>query len=968
MNTENPDEWLYSTTHDSPCQILEERELWGSVTCQVWLQTNNTVATVPKETIRSLETAGTEKISSYHIRYLATAARIADLLEKPSASDGVLLAPLASRVIPLPHQITALTRALEKENIRYLLADEVGLGKTIEAGLILKELKLRGRIKRILIVAPKGLTGQWAAEMKNHFNEEFAIVLPSDITTLRKVSRTYPHAMPGAGDKTAKETNPWTVFHQVITPMDSVKPLDRRKGWSSEQVASYNRDRFGDLIAAGWDLVIVDESHRLGGSTDSVARYRLGKGLAACTPYILLLSATPHQGKTDAFFRLVSLLDHRMFPTPDTITRDTVAPYVIRTIKRDAIDGENRPLFKPRTTSLLPIRWEERHHRQKELYEAVTTYIREGYNEAISEKKQYIGFLMVLMQRLVVSSTAAIEQTLKRRLKVLNGTGNVAHTDTESTTEEYYDMDGEELLDTVVGSVERSLAHEKERVQDLLALAQECRETGPDARAEALIDLILRLRREEQDPDLKILIFTEFISTQEMLCTFLTDRGFSAAVLNGTMSTEERNWAQNRFMEEAQFLISTDAGGEGLNLQFCHVIINYDIPWNPMRLEQRIGRVDRIGQEHPVIAINFVFEDSVEFRVREVLEEKLAIIYNEFGIDKTGDVLDSAIAGEIFEHLFIDTIIHPENLTTSVDRAVDKIHTELEELEHHSVIMQIADRPNTVVSETLQRHPLPSWLEQMTVAYLLAHKGKIVQHLNSCHITWPDGTEYEHAIFTDAGTTPVPGAITLTPDDVHIKDLISNIPAWSPGALIPGVHIPDLPEDVSGYWGLFEVGFSYDKLSPKSETLRYIPDEKHRYIPVFLSKDGKAFRQTARSIHDRLLSRYYAVTDTTGHRDTKDVYDALLKEATHTGEDVFRELQEQHQVNIRTETLRAERSFAARRAAIDQHGLGEVRSYRLRALTKEMNQWNTEIAAAEAIIPRLRPVLLLNILSNEDNV
>ena len=964
------DEWLYSTTHQSPCKILDERKLWGSVTCRVWLQKNDTVVTVPKETIEPLRATGSNEITSYHIRYLATAARIADLLEEPVTTDGVLLAPLASRVIPLPHQITALTRALSGDSIRYLLADEVGLGKTIEAGLILKELKLRGEIKRILIVAPKGLTGQWADEMKNHFGEDFAVVLPKDIATLRKVTQAYTQTMPDGCERNPEETNPWTVFRQVITPMDSVKPLERRKGWSQKQVASYNRDRFGDLISADWDLVIIDESHRLGGSTDSVARYKLGKGLAACTPHLLLLSATPHQGKTDAFFRIVSLLDDRMFPTPDTITRDAVAPYIIRTVKRDAIDADKNPLFKPRTTTLLPIRWEERHQRQQKLYDAVTAYIREGYNEAITEKKQYIGFLMVLMQRLVVSSTAAIERTLQRRMEVLDGTGpaiqSEAEIDSESTDEDFYDMDGQELLDTVMRTENRSLTHEKENVRALLALAQECRETGSDAKAETLIDIILQLRREEQNPDLKILIFTEFIPTQDMLCTFLTKRGFSVAILNGTMSLDERNRAQNTFMESAQFLISTDAGGEGLNLQFCHVVINYDIPWNPMRLEQRIGRVDRIGQHHAVRAINFIFEDSVEFRVREVLEEKLAIIYDEFGIDKTGDVLDSAIAGEIFETLFIDTIIHPESISASVNEAVGKIYGELEEQKKNPFIMQITDLPNIALSDAQKSHPLSSWLEHMTIAYLLSHGGKIVQHLGSSHITWPDGTEYKEAVFTDGARTAAPSAVILTPDELRIRELITDIPGWRPGVQIPEIRIPDLPPNVSGYWGLFEVGFSYEKPSQKSEALRYIPQEKRRYIPVFLSDKGESFRQTARSIRDSLLTRYYAVTSVAGQAESITAYQTMMEEATRAGEDVFQEIKEQHQNNIRTEKIRADRSFTARRTAIDQIGLGEVRSYRLRALTREINQWKNEIAAAEAIIPRLRPVLLLRILPGED--
>jgi superfamily II DNA or RNA helicase len=201
--------------------------------------------------------------------------------------------------------------------------------------------------------------------------------------------------------------------------MDSVKPLDGRRGWSREQVAAYNRERFEDLISAGWDLVIVDEAHRSGGSTDQVARYKLGRGLAEAAPYLLLLSATPHQGKTDAFHRLISLIDAQAFPDVRSVTKERVQPYVIRTEKRRAIDAQGKPLFKPRRTELAPASWEDRHRDQRLLYEAVTEYVREGYNQAMREKRSYIGFLMILMQRLVVSSTRAIKTTLERRLEAL---------------------------------------------------------------------------------------------------------------------------------------------------------------------------------------------------------------------------------------------------------------------------------------------------------------------------------------------------------------------------------------------------------------------------------------------------------------------------------------------------------------------------------------------------------------------
>ena len=198
--------------------------------------------------------------------------------------------------------------------------------------------------------------------------------------------------------------------------MDSVKPLEGRRGWSREEVAEYNRERFEDLVTAGWDLVVVDEAHRLGGSSDQVARYRLGKGLVEAAPYLLLLSATPHQGKTDAFHRLVALLDPAAFPDPVSVNKERVQPYVIRTAKRRAIDANGEQLFKPRNTRLVPVGWSERHRQQRQLYEAVTEYVRMGYNQALREKKSYVGFLMILMQRLVTSSTRAIRTTLERRL------------------------------------------------------------------------------------------------------------------------------------------------------------------------------------------------------------------------------------------------------------------------------------------------------------------------------------------------------------------------------------------------------------------------------------------------------------------------------------------------------------------------------------------------------------------------
>jgi hypothetical protein len=364
---------------------------------------------------------------------------------------------------------------MSRDRIRYLLADEVGLGKTIEAGLILRELKLRGMARRILVVAPKGLVRQWQAEMRLHFSEKFQFIEPAELAAFRQ----------WRVNANADEDNLWRVHDQVICSLDSVKPLEGRRGWSLEQVATYNRERFEDLISASWDLVIIDESHRLGGSTEQVARYKLGAALAEAAPYLLLLSATPHQGKTDQFLRLMQLIDRDSFPDEGSVTQDRVRPFVIRTEKRVSIDADGQPLFKPRITRLQAVAWQSRHAAQQRLYDAVTDYVRHGYNQALASKQRHIGFLMILMQRLVTSSTAAIRTTLEKRLAVLIEASSTPQPQTslfDSTEiEEWSELDGQAQVDLAVqGSRDtlEAVAREKSEVEMLLDLARETEAAG----------------------------------------------------------------------------------------------------------------------------------------------------------------------------------------------------------------------------------------------------------------------------------------------------------------------------------------------------------------------------------------------------------------------------------------------------------------------------------------------------------
>lgn len=956
--------WQYSTVHNSACKVIEEQTLWGQTVCRVWLPNQDAVVRVPRSALRPLNADLQPEIETGRIAYVAAAAKVAEVLEgSTSATEGhVLLAPMESNVIPLPHQIHALSRAISGDRVRYLLADEVGLGKTIEAGLVMRELKLRGLVRRILVVSPKGIATQWVAEMQTHFNEQFQLVLGDDIGTLQRLA-------PGADHRSSA----WSMFDQVIVSLDSVKPMDKRRGWTAERVAEYNRSRFEDLITAGWDLVIVDEAHRLGGSTDQVARYKLGKGLAEAAPYVLLLSATPHQGKTDAFHRLMNLLDDDAFPDMESVTRDRVAPYVIRTEKRKAIDADGKPLFKPRRTQMAPVAWESRHQLQQLLYEAVTDYVREGYNQALREKKRHIGFLMILMQRLVVSSTRAIRTTLERRLAALkdgeqqaslrlaeleNGAEGSESPDDEIA--ELYDMDGQELLDELLKSHVSALQSEGSHVETLLEAAVRCEQAGPDAKAEALIEWIYKLQAEENEPDLKVLIFTEFVPTQQMLKEFLEARGISVVTLNGSMAMEERKQAQDAFRKSHRVLVSTDAGGEGLNLQFAHVIINYDIPWNPMRLEQRIGRVDRIGQPKTVRAINFVFEDSVEFRVREVLEQKLSVIFDEFGIDKTGDVLDSAQAGELFEDVFASAILNPDGIETSVDHTVARLREEIQQVREASAIYGISEEPDVQAAERLRSHPLPHWVERMTVGYLNSHGGAASRKRSWWDLNWPDGQEHRKAVFNAREADRLTDATLLNLENSRVRGLALNLPQIAVGQPLPCVSVSGLPASISGLWGLFEIRLQAG-MHQKTQLLR-IPMVRRGYVSVFLSEEGKLFLPTARHIWDALQTAETQVQATLGQDESIIAHERLQEAAEQAGQELFDALQQAHLAAVAREEERGIVSFASRRKAIERVGLPEVRQFRFSRCDADESEWRHELQSARQIVPEIRPLLMLRII------
>ncbi len=928
-------EWWHSLDHGEPCRVVDTDTLWGQATCLVWLPRRSTAVRVLQKRLAPLKADGSNLL--HRLSYVSAGARIADALERD-----VLVAPLEGSVIPLPHQLVALQRAISGDRIRYLLADEVGLGKTIEAGLILRELKIRGLARRILIVAPTGLVLQWQSEMKTHFNETFYFMGTNSIQGLRAVGFI------------AKDENLWRRYDQIICPLDTVKPMETRRGWNQDQLARYNRDRFEDIVSAGWDLIIVDEAHRLGGSTEQVARFKLGDALAQAAPYLLLLSATPHQGKSDAFRRLIGFLDADALPGDDAISREAIAPLVIRTEKRRAIDANGNPLFKPRFTQLIPIEWGAAHTEQRALYEAVTEYVRDGYNRAIKAKQTAIGFLMILMQRLVTSSTAAIRTALERRLAVLDLPQGQLSLFPEDVSDDWSSLDGQQQLDTILKTRLKALKDERKEVELLLSAARRCEANGPDVKAEALLSQIQRQQREESDPTLKVLIFTEFVPTQVMLADFLERRGFTVVSLNGAMDLLERRHVQQRFASDAQILISTDAGGEGLNLQFCHVIVNYDLPWNPMKLEQRIGRVDRIGQKHIVRALNFALEGTVELRVRDVLEEKLRRILDEFGVDKLADVLDCEEGGVSFEDLFAQAILAPEEAEHRAMALADEIRRRAEEARAGAGMLSTTEMLDPSAAQKIANHQMPYWTERMTLSFLRSQDsaGASVVTADVGHdLRWPNGDVCSGAVF-NRDNADRPGASLISLEDERVRGLMSNLPVFAPGQPIPSIVIPDVSDKTNGIWSLWRI------------SLHTAEGRDQRFIALFQTEDGRTFGPTARTIWDRLIDLADGLTQADGEISgtlAAKFFDASRKAAEVQGATVFEELAVAHQQSIARERKKGTHAFASRKQAIERLGLPQVKAHRLRLLADDERAWSKELSARDAALPDLAAVLMVRV-------
>ncbi len=434
-----------------------------------------------------------------------------------------------------------------------------------------------------------------------------------------------------------------------------------------------------------------------------------------------------------------------------------------------------------------------------------------------------------------------------------------------------------------------------------------------------------------------------------MLAEFLTNRGISVACLNGSMSMEQRQQVQEAFAKEVRILISTDAGGEGLNLQFCHIVVNFDMPWNPMRLEQRIGRVDRIGQESVVRAINFLFADSVEFRVRDVLEEKLAVILEEFGVDKTSDVLDSAEAAHLFDNLYVDALLHPDRIPQTIEEVTETIKARAGDAHSKNSILSNGDVLSPEEAKNALNHPLAEWVERMTENYLDAFGGKYEAELDSIRIQWPGETQMHlYALPTRTGTPP-PKTELLRLDHPKVRGILSRLPRFVPGMPIPSLRFSSLPANLVGLWSLWELSIlTQDR-------------EKRRMLPLFVHDDGRVLAPTARFLWEQFCLEPWSVDQTPAAAMDEEVFRKTEALAHEQCRDLYLEMRQRHLSQLQLEKDKAEYSFRARRKLLQAIGLPEVREFRLRQLTQEQAQSAEEFKRQSQVIPQLTPLLMLKV-------
>ena len=563
------------------------------------------------------------------------------------------------KIIPFPHQIDAVyDRFLGNFPVRFLLADDPGAGKTIMSGMLLKELQTRHNVKRILILAPPLVLTQWQQELSTKFNEEFTIISRSILNS--------------------EKINSFLKYSHCLASLN----------WCA-------RDDIQQLIfEADFDLVIIDEAHKMAAYQTSNKKlsktklYTLGEKLLQRTPHALLLTATPHKGDSQNYRLLLKLLDPYVFH--DQLKDDTLKefsnPYIVRRLKEDMVDLNGQNIFPKRITKTIQY---ELSNAEVNLYENITSYVSDYYNKALKNRQNVATFALMILQRRLSSSLYALEQSLLRRKEKLTSLLNLSDKDRKKTikklsnsfqtqSEDIYTLNTlDEDLDGVVENIDLDgVNQELKIVEGLLSETKQVLRYHSERKYIELEDLLLGTNGLLHKGE-KILIFTESVDTLTFLEKKLSLQISKIATIQGSQSISERMKHIDFFRNEAQIMIATDAGGESINLQFCNHLINYDIPWNPNKLEQRMGRIHRIGQKNDVLIFNLVAQNTREGFVLAKLFEKLDTMKEDLGQGNVYDFLGELLEGKLsLTRLMEETILSKKKLDQYVNELAEQLEIE----------------------------------------------------------------------------------------------------------------------------------------------------------------------------------------------------------------------------------------------------------------------------------------------------
>ena len=851
-----------------------------------------------------LEDDDVSKNGLAYARFIAIATKI-----KQEIAEKHILAPYESNLIPLPHQILVLEKVMQGVQTRFMLADEVGMGKTIEAGLVLKEKKLRGEVKRILLVVPKSAMLQWQSEMKEHFAENFFIYDSDLITSMAKTFASFD---------AEEELNFWRQHNQIIVSIDALKPIESRQGWNQERVDAYNKYRLEMVVNADFDMVIIDEAHRMGGSSTSVSRFKMAEVLCNAVPNLLLLTATPHRGKSDHFRRLLQLMDADAFSGEGMPCIEDIQPYVMRSEKRFAVDYDGKKLFNERTTVRLDVLLDPlRHAAQIALYDHITDFVRICFGRAKSAKRNATGLVMVMLQKLASSSTDAILSALRTRLyRLENGE--------DEDNLEGYGLDGsldyeDDELDVSDYSVEHTsygVKTEIEMLQKLVEEAEQCRATETDAKATALMEKIYSLRSSGIEANNKVLVFTEFRQTQDFLIRVLNEQGLKCEKVNGSMSMEERHRALVNFRDEADVLVATDAAGESLNVQFCHIVFNYDLPWNPMALEQRIGRVDRIGQKYEVKAFNMLTNNSVDYRIYNIIVEKLDIIMEELGIDKTSDVLDSTIDAKKINHLYLQSLLDPKRFEFASESWLYDIKQKLNDYKSTEGALPTIS-PNEINARSaaeVKYSPLPIWLENLMMLYCQAY-----------------GLQWRKNL--------------INLQDPLIKQILNEVDAGMQGK-IPVLQSFD-GKETAGYLTIWKVSALNER------------ESKVTYSAQFVSNQGRVFVPYANALWNKLVQDANAFQQVSWETVCPDFEsNTQLHNNLYA---VFHRMEEGIMTGLQTISEKKLRALDFTEQRLSRIGIENIRLAKMRRLKEEREVWMDTFRKSAHVVPEVKHILTVKI-------